>query len=377
MSSGGRPRTKEELIGARPLYFVYCEIECSILIFCDVQHRRHWNAEECLCWAMEGGQLQDWIEKMLDCLAPEHAARVRVDEAIAIKYQHRPKGVFKYRCNDERSRQNLEDDVVWVCSPTSYNDPYDSSISIERETLTTTVIQDGVRALVTQELDSLLDSHQIERILSAPNPALALQELVMVEIDQVPPELQAAFREPLATVIKHWEEQFAKLLPTSHKDSLKVCSFSGTQCSIIMWSHYADQHRGFCIEYDTDSLPSESLFMRMLYPVIYSETLFNGTRYYLAAIQHPHEYNVLFPAIASLYKSTEWSYEKEWRLIIPANLVREASPWRVPTPKRVYLGARSSDSEKGKIIDICMRKGVEVHQMRLDDGTFCLRSEPI
>jgi len=71
------------------------------------------------------------------------------------------------------------------------------------------------------------------------------------------------FREPLAAQLKAWEEAFAKTLTASHKDSLKVCSFSGTQYSIIMWSHYADQHRGFCIEYDTNSLPPENLFVRM------------------------------------------------------------------------------------------------------------------
>jgi hypothetical protein len=199
----------------------------------------------------------------------------------------------------------------------------------------------------------------------------------MSEIDQVPQELRPSFREPLAAAIKTWEEQFERMLSISHKDSLKVCSFSGTQYSIIMWSHYADHHRGFCVEYDTESLPPENPFVRMLYPVIYSETLFDGTRYYSTAIKDQRKFNPLFPALAALYKSPEWSYEKEWRLIIPANLVKEASPWRVPTPKRVYLGSRSSDRGKGRITEICKRKGIEVHQMHLAKNTFCLRSEPI
>ena len=58
-----------------------------------------------------------------------------------IKYQNRPKSIFKYRCNNEKSRYNLENDFVWVCSPTSYNDPYDSSICIGLTELTNTVIQ--------------------------------------------------------------------------------------------------------------------------------------------------------------------------------------------------------------------------------------------
>ena len=312
---------------------------------------------------------------MVECLASEEIESVRAENAIAIKYLNRPKSVFKYRRNDEKSRYNLENDFVWVCSPTAYNDPYDSSISISPGTLTKTVIQDGVREFIAKELGSEVEAHKVEQILNAPNAALALQELIMTEMDQVPPEGRASFRESLAAQLKAWEDAFGRLLPASHKNSLKVCSFSGTQYSIIMWSHYADQHQGFCIEYDTESLPSENLFMRMLYPVIYSGKLFDGTKYYLAAIRNQSKFNILFPALAALHKSPEWSYEKEWRLIIPANLVKEALPWRVPTPKRVYFGKRMPDGEKGQIIKICKKKGIEVHQMHLADDSFCLGSE--
>jgi hypothetical protein len=321
--------------------------------------------------------MNDWIGRMVECLAFEEVGGVRADEAIAVKYQNRPKSIFKYRCNNEQSYYNLENDFVWVCSPTSYNDPYDSSISIAAHTLTNTVMRESVRQFIERELGSKVDACKIEQILNAPHPTLALQELIMVDVERVPPEHQAMFREPLAAQLKAWEEVFAKTLAASHKDSLKVCSFGGSQYSIIMWSHYADQHRGFCIEYDTDSLPPENLFVRMLYPVIYSEKLFDGTKYYLAAMRNRATFNILFPALAALYKSPEWSYEKEWRLVIPANLVRDASPWRVPTPKHIYLGSRMPDGEKEQIIEICRKKGVDIHQMYLADDSFLLRSKLI
>jgi hypothetical protein len=113
----------------------------------------------------------------------------------------------------------------------------------------------------------------------------------------------------------------------------------------------------------------------MLYPVIYSEKLFEGTKYYLAAIRNQETFNVLFPTLAALHKSPEWSYEKEWRLVIPANLVKKPSPWRVPLPKRVYLGERTPDGEKDRITEICRRKAIEVHQMHLADDSFCLQSK--
>jgi hypothetical protein len=64
-------------------------------------------------------------------------------------------------------------------------------------------------------------------------------------------------------------------------------------------------------------------------------------------------------------------------LVIPANLLKETLPWRVPTPKRVYLGKRMPDGEKEEIIEICKKKGIEAQQMHLADDSFCLRSELI
>jgi hypothetical protein len=320
--------------------------------------------------------MNDWIKRMVACLTPEEVGDVNVNEALAIKYQNRPKSVFKYRCDNEKSRYNLENDLVWVCSPTSYNDPYDSSVSVTTKALIETVLQDGAKKLMANRQAADIEARKVEQILSARNPALALQQ-TMVGVDPFPPEFWQRFVGLFEVQEKAWEEAFGKSIPAHQKDTLKVCSFSGTPHSIIMWSHYADEHRGFCIEYDTESLPQEHLFVRMLYPVIYSEKLFEGTKYYLAAMRDRKTFNILFLALAALHKSPEWSYEKEWRLVIPAGLLKEASPWRIPTPKRVYLGTRMPDDKKRQIIEICTRKGIEIHQMDLADDSFCLRSQLI
>ena len=63
--------------------------------------------------------------------------------------------------------------------------------------------------------------------------------------------------------------------------------------------------------------------------------------------------------------------------MIPANLVREASPWRVPAANRVYIGSRMPEEEKQAILEICRRKGIDVHQMYLADDSFFLHSRPV
>jgi hypothetical protein len=53
----------------------------------------------------------------------------------------------------------------------------------------------------------------------------------------------------------------------------------------------------------------------------------------------------------------------------------EASPWGVPTPKSVYLGSRMPEEDKQPILEICRRKGIDVHQMYLADDSFRLHSK--
>jgi hypothetical protein len=319
--------------------------------------------------------MEEWQAQMVTCLAHEEAKNLRVEEALAIKYDHRPNSVFKYRQVDDWSLQNLENDCVWVCSPTDYNDPYDSSISITSETLTSSIVQDGVKELIKQGLDKDLDTERLKALLAAENPAIALQEALLGQ-DQIPPEFWPPFIAAFEEQVQQWKQAVKELLPGSHKDSLKVCSFSGTVDSIIMWSHYADQHRGFSIEYDLQVLPPENLFVRMLYPVIYSDALFDATRYYLAALRDRPGFNILFPALASLYKSPEWSYEREWRLVIPAGLVKEPSRWRAPKPKCLHLGSRMNAEQRDKVLAIARKRDIEVYQTFLAEDSFSLRSEP-
>ena len=40
----------------------------------------------------------------------------------------------------------------------------------------------------------------------------------------------------------------------SEKNNIHICSLSKTYNSILMWSHYADSHKGCCIELEVTSV---------------------------------------------------------------------------------------------------------------------------
>ena len=74
------------------------------------------------------------------------------------------------------------------------------------------------------------------------------------------------------------------------KDAVRVVCLSEVYDSMLMWSHYAQNHTGFCIEYD---FKESDMLYKHLYPVIYTKD--NHTHKVIAAItftikaaQYPH-----------------------------------------------------------------------------------------
>ena len=46
-----------------------------------------------------------------------------------------------------------------------------------------------------------------------------------------------------------------------------------------MWSHYAKDHTGFCIEYDIGKLATQCSLRRGVFPVVYSSRFFDLTQW--------------------------------------------------------------------------------------------------
>lgn len=83
-----------------------------------------------------------------------------------------------------------------------------------------------------------------------------------------------------------------------------------------MWSHYADSHKGFCIEYDLTKVDfNKNQFV--LFPVKYSHkrppipwtSMLNNNE---TSINKKVLYDII---MSVLTKDDIWSYENEWRFI--------------------------------------------------------------
>ena len=138
----------------------------------------------------------------------------------------------------------------------------------------------------------------------------------------------------------------------------------------LMWSHYTDSHKGFCIEYDFNSLKDEVL----PFPIIYSEN--RPLVPWKAAIDHTPESIKEATAdltLGLLTKDQTWEYENEWRVLLPA-----ANPPDLKVPiTAIYLGAHITSENKAIILEIANNHKIPVKQMKTDRGAYELHAEDI
>ena len=173
-------------------------------------------------------------------------------------------------------------------------------------------------------------------------------------------------REIIADLESHFTESLNNLfrigcLGSSYKNSL-------------MWSHYADSHHGFCIEYDFSNVDS-SLLSAVPLPVIYSNL--RPPFPWNAALNRSPENTAQATAslmIGLLTKDKCWDYENEWRYIVAPSV-----GFKLPMPpiSCIYLGALISPNNRKKILKIAKTKGIPVKQMTVDRGAYVLHANKI
>jgi hypothetical protein len=90
-----------------------------------------------------------------------------------------------------------------------------------------------------------------------------------------------------------------------------VCCFSEKKDDILMWSHYSDSHKGFCLEFDTNYDPfskAKKVNYSFDFPIIDPLILLPyNDRYKLS--ERKEEFMKM---ITTKFKC--WEYEKEWRI---------------------------------------------------------------
>ena len=187
--------------------------------------------------------------------------------------------------------------------------------------------------------------------------------------EKMQPELTAA-REDVQKLLDNADQQMSLKM----KELFLIGCLCTDYKNKLMWSHYADSHKGFCIEYDYSLMDIDAHTILPL-PVVYSDE--RPLISWKAAFDNTPEN--LEEAVAQftkglLTKDSIWSYENEWRI-----LVKTTEMPNIPMPRIscVYLGASISDENRNAILKIAKEKHYKVKQMVVDRGAYALHAEDV
>lgn len=228
--------------------------------------------------------------------------------------------VYKYRGGAfNRDLESLKNDKFWASNTKQLNDPCEGLVK-------TTAYQNQIQAL-----KNIFNQHE--------------ETITLVE------------------------QSFQNILEM--KDTkLGIFSLSKRFNDELLWAHYADSHKGFCIEYELDRLLSKQNPKHRSLDIQYVNKVPNID---FSKILNQNDADSLVKIMLG-FKSKRWEYENELR-IITENQGLNSYDFRAV--KAIYFGLKAPNEEIDKIMQILQGREVKYFQMKLIPNSFELEAEQI
>ncbi len=160
---------------------------------------------------------------------------------------------------------------------------------------------------------------------------------------KIPENINCSIFNDLGKQIYSIKKEYEKFLDVIKKETY-ITAFSENNKSLLMWSHYADSHKGICVEYSFDDLKSCENTKLVLAPVIYKDLFIS--------IGNPKRIEELYNRCIQAFtrKSNDWKYENEWRFIkLCEKEYRKGFIEKIIKPKCIYLGININNELSKKI----------------------------
>lgn len=321
-----------------------------------------------------------WIDDYIKLQFPYNPDDMRIEEACQLKHQHIPDALFRYRSFNEYSLDNLMNEQERLSYPTEFNDPFDSRIKVDYGFISKTLfLHRTMDKMITQLGVSgvSVSKQEYEEIRQLENPFYHFAKHI-AQFDQNIRGKEEEFAKAMSEItLQQIEGVFSNYLVAFQTGYLVLC-LSEVKDNILMWSHYANDHSGFCIEYNFQELGPYNPQSRLLCPAVYTDELFDASQYILQPLLHgDHSFNNLFGIYPAISKSIDWSYEREWRIVFP--LGPDASETqrfiKVPKPKALYVGVKAKSEDVEKLRKLATERSIPVYKMALSKAAHKL--EPV
>ena len=231
---------------------------------------------------------------------------------------------FKFRKIDKHLIESLVSRELYFAKPDTLNDPFDCRLDLEKS--------------FTHAASSATDAQatKLKEALSSPK------------------------------LLKQWETQFS---------SVGICSFSLCSDETLLWSHYADQHKGVCLLYRFSQLfliDSKNRILGVSKVAYENDRLTEWLKSASLDQNDPDNFRNELTKIYLTAKSPAWKYEKEARII-------RFDPGPFPVPhgclEQICFGLETPRTDVDLVTKLAMsyHKGIKFCRMIRNESDFGIR----
>jgi hypothetical protein len=324
-----------------------------------------------------------------------------------------PQRLFKYYRNivDEETKRNysleaLENNTVYLQSPDKFDDIYDCSIVFDEHEFSFARLKYYAKlcGFDIEEKDYwkymyLLSVNIYKAVAKFQSQGMRLEDALKTvfhvcedgsSIDMT----HTMFALKMCIALHEnsnrkeaWQVAFANALnlEVNHirktlSENFRVSCFSTSPYLNRMWaSQYANNHKGFCIEYEVPEYTKENAqLFHNLFPVIYTDVRTSVLPECLKYMEDKEDERLIekIYKYGVLTKSADWKDQDEWRLVSMGNLLAENYNCQFFKIRKVYLGNRMQKEERQRVIEICKRKGIKYTGIIHKQDTYGLADCP-
>lgn len=279
--------------------------------------------------------------------------------------------LYRYYPCSEYALENISVPQITLVSPVKFNDAYDTLPYFDFERS-----RRELEWLTPEKLADLISKARSGENFTTEEKSWFDRDVDAMELFRrghkdlkIPPSRQEL--ECMVKKVRDIVETPLENLVRQLQRMVRVACFSERHDSMYMWAHYADNHRGFCVEYEmrpfflgvlrniSDTEPGGS-YVAFL-PVVYRKDRYDyswGISGFFKNLLRGAGGEAICEDYldrwihlrTSLFKSDEWEKEREWRLVEYGfnSVPREYR--NVPSrPNRIFLGAKMSEEDKTRL----------------------------
>lgn len=172
------------------------------------------------------------------------------------------------------------------------------------------------------------------------------------------------------------EEDLSQSLKEAWSDNVGILSLSENSDSLTMWAHYAEDHKGFVVGFNTDTFITDKTQI-LIKPRKVSYTCERPKLNLFELDETKEERRIKWMKNFYYTKSNDWAYENEWRQInkLSTNLlIKENYLFHInmESIECIITGCKMEDENKDKIKVYTKELGIDTFRMKINKSMYCL-----